>query len=196
MTTKWWIFRLTLLVGLLLRGFRCMGIDLAPDFYGVQTGGGMGAVTVGAGWAYGAKDRWETEVFAGIIPKYDSSSAKGILTVKENFRPWRIAAPKGFSFEPLTASIYFTSVLSNKFWAKQPSRYPSGYYIPPTKFRANIALGQRVNYEPERKWLGISRISAYYELGTCDIYLLNAFGNKYLKPGDWLQLCLGLRLWF
>ena len=169
-------------------------IDLIPDHFVMQSGGGMGIASVGTGWSYGSGKRWETDICIGLIPKYDSSSANAIISVKENFCPWKIRLNDKFNYEPLTASIYFTSIISNNFWAKQPDRYPSGYYILPTKFRINISLGQRINWSlPENK-SKIKSLTAFYELSTCDIYILSACGNKYLKPDDWLQLCIGLRI--
>lgn len=169
-------------------------IDLVPDHCILQSGGGMGIVSAGAGWAYGSRDRWETDVLIGLIPKYDSSSAKAVMTLKENFTPWKIRLNDKFNLGPLTAGLYVTSVLSDKFWVRQPGRYPSGYYIPPTKLRLNISLGQRISWTPPREKSKIKSLTAFYELSTCDIYLLSAYGNKALKPHDWLQLSLGLRV--
>ncbi|MCS2917690.1 hypothetical protein NXW71_04920 [Parabacteroides merdae] len=37
-------------------------------------------------------------------------------------------------------------------------------------------------------------ISFFYELSTCDLYLINKIGNGYLKPKDYLSLSFGLKL--
>jgi len=159
----------------------------------LQVGGGMGIVSVGTGWSYGQKQNWETDLYIGLIPKYDSNTAKFTVAIKENFIPWKISVCKRISIEPLTASVYITSVLNNSFWTKQPGKYPQSYYRLPTKLRFNISIGQRLVWKQSEKCKLFDSISAYYEIGTCDIYMLSAFGNKYLKPDDWLFLCLGLR---
>lgn len=188
------IFRTLLVLGLLAVRLSSFAMNLAPDCISLQSGGGMGIATVGTGWSYGKNKRFETELFVGLIPKYDSSQAKAIITIKENLVPWNMALKERLFLEPLTVSIYFTSILNNKFWAKQPDRYPSGYYGLPTKIRTNIALGQRLSYVPRKKLSFTESITAYYELSTCDIYVASAFGNKYIKPYNSLQICIGLKL--
>ena len=93
-------------------------------------------------------------------------------------------------------SLYFTTVLSDKFWMKQPSRYQPGYYRLPTQVRANLSIGQRVSYKIPSEHLVVKAVSVFYELATCDIYLLSAFGNSSLSAADWLMLTLGIKLNF
>lgn len=194
---KWWsseFFRVTVVAVMLMIRIWTHALNLCPHTITVQCGGGMGLPAIGAGWHYGRSNNFETEVMVGLIPKYDSSNAKATLALKENFVPWHINLGSGFIVEPLTTSFYVTTILSNKFWVKQPSRYQPGYYGLPTKIRMNLCLGQRIVYTiPHKEWF-VKGVTAFYELGTCDIYLLSAFGNKYLKPYDWLQLCLGVKL--
>lgn len=161
----------------------------------LQSGGGMGVVSVGTGWRYGSKNRWETDIIAGFVPKYDSNSAKLVVALKENFAPWAIAINKHISFTPLTASLYFTTIVSKHFWASQPDRYPSGYYGLSTKIRANISFGERIEWcFPSSAH--IRSAGVFYEIGTCDIYALSAFGNSSLAVADWLQLCIGMLITF
>lgn len=194
---RWLNFRLifTVLVITLLPG-TAQSINLRPDAVTLQFGGGMGLPSVGVDWKYGAGQRFETELGVGLIPKYDSSCAKASFTIKENFVPWHIDLSSRFNLEPLSVSLYFTTVLSGKFWMKQPSRYQPGYYRLPTQVRANLSIGQRVSYKIPSEHLVVKAVSAFYELATCDIYLLSAFGNSSLSPADWLMLTLGIKLNF
>ena len=47
-----------------------------PSYSKIQMYGDMGLVSVGIGWDYGRRRQWETDVFIGIIPKYNSDNAK------------------------------------------------------------------------------------------------------------------------
>jgi hypothetical protein len=38
------------------------------------------------------------------------------------------------------------------------------------------------------------QVSLFYELSTCDLYLVSAATNSYLKPKDYLSLSFGLKL--
>ncbi len=194
MNMKWSGFKVILLI--LFFNFQSLSaVNLAPHHVSLQSGGGMGVVSVGTGWCYGAKDRWETDIIAGLVPKYDSNSAKLVVALKENFAPWAIAINKHISLTPLTASLYFTTIVSKHFWASQPDRYPSGYYGLTTKIRANISFGERIEWcFPSSAH--IRSAGVFYEIGTCDIYALSAFDNSALAVADWLQLCIGMLITF
>lgn len=176
--------------------YRMMAVDLRPAHISCQSGGGMGAISVGTGWQYGSHLRWETDLFIGLVPKYDSGSAKVSFALKENFVPWHIRLNHNFTLEPLTSSLYFTTLVSSKVWAHLPERYSKGYYILPTKIRANISLGQRMKWNIPKESSILESITAYYEIGTCDIYVFSAAGNSRIKFHDLLQLCVGMRINF
>lgn len=168
---------------------------LIPSHSKIQFAGEMGLLSIGTGWDYGKKNQWETDVFLGFLPKYDSNQVKITFTLKQNYIPWSIDLKKGFSLEPFTCGFYFNTLFNGQFWTREPERYPHGYYGFSSKIRANIFLGQRITYniDPERRYTA-KEISFYYELSTNDIYLLSAIGNKYLRPRDYLRLSLGLIL--
>lgn len=169
---------------------------LIPSHAVLQSGGGMGIVSAGTGWSYGKGDKWETDISVGIVPKYDSNSCKAVLALKENFVPWNFRINDRFSFQPLTASLYFTTIASSRFWLKQPDRYAAGYYLLPTKIRTNISIGERFTWH-FRGYRGRRQsLTAFYEFGSCDIYVLSAFGNSSLRVSDILQLTIGLRFNF
>ena len=168
---------------------------LIPTHTKVQFAGNMGLLSFGTGWDYGKKNQWETDVFLGFIPKYDSKRTKVTMTLKQNYMPWSLYLGRGFSTEPLTCGIYFNTVFGNEFWVHEPDRYPKGYYGFSSKIRSHIFLGQRLTYDidPQRRYTAKS-ITFFYELSTCDLYLISAATNSYLRPRDYLSLSFGLKL--
>lgn len=168
---------------------------LIPTHTKVQFAGNMGLLSFGTGWDYGKKNQWETDVFLGFIPKYDSKRTKVTMTLKQNYIPWSLNLGRGFSTEPLTCGIYFNTVFGNEFWVHEPDRYPKGYYGFSSKLRSHIFLGQRLTYDidPQRRYTAKS-ITFFYELSTCDLYLISAATNSYLRPRDYLSLSFGLKL--
>ena len=168
---------------------------LIPTHTKVQFAGNMGLLSFGTGWDYGKKNQWETDVFLGFIPKYDSKRTKVTMTLKQNYMSWSLNLGRGFSTEPLTCGIYFNTVFGNEFWVHEPDRYPKGYYGFSSKIRSHIFLGQRLTYDidPQRRYTAKS-ITFFYELSTCDLYLISAATNSYLRPRDYLSLSFGLKL--
>jgi len=176
-----------------VEGYRNMWESLMPTYTKIQYDGGMGLINAGFGWSYGKKDQWETDIFFGIIPKYSSDNAKITFTLKQNYIPWRKKLNDSFTFEPLECGLYFNTVFSDEFWTKEPDRYPKGYYNISTRVRTHVFIGQRLRFNiPDKKRLFARSITAFYEISSCDFYIISAFTN-HLNPDDYLRLSFGLK---
>ena len=177
--------------------------SLIPTHFVVQNAGNMGVLSAGIGWSYGKRRQWETDLLFGYIPKHDASRGKLTTTLKGNFIPWDIdlthishKIPEGrWIFKPLTASVYLNTVYGHEFWKSQPGRYPDKYYqFMSTKFRLNVAFGQRITFViPESKRRRNSRMSLFYEVGTCDLYLRSLIQGSDVKLKDILGLSIGVK---
>ena len=180
--------------------------SLIPTQFVIQNAGNIGLLSAGIGWDY-AHHHLETQLLFGFIPKHQSTRAKATMTVKENYIPWSIALTgpqtssgkmmkQGWSFNPLTVSLYVNTVFGHEFWRGQPRRYPSRYYeFMSTEYRVNLALGQRFTWQiPEQRRKRASSVSLFYEVSTCDIYI----GSKIIDHGipfkDLFGLSLGVKL--
>lgn len=169
---------------------------LIPTHTKIQFAGNMGLISFGTGWDYGKQNQWETDVFFGVLPKYQSDHTKLTFTLKQNYIPWSFQIKESrFSAEPLTCGMYFNTVFGNEFWVNEPERYPKGYYGFSSKVRIHVFLGQRFTYDidPRRRFTA-KAITLFYEVSTCDLYVVSAFTNKYLKPKDYLSLSFGVKL--
>ena len=176
-----------------VEGYRILWESLMPTYTKLQYAGGMGLFNAGFGWSYGKNDQWETDVFFGIIPKYSSDNAKMTFTLKQNYIPWRKKLNDSFTFEPLECGLYFNTVFSDEFWTKEPDRYPKGYYNFSTRVRTHAFIGQRLRFNiPDKKRLFARSITAFYEISSCDLYIVSAFTN-HLNPDDYLRLSFGLK---
>lgn len=162
----------------------------------VQFAGGIGLFSIGWGWDYGKNRQWETDMLLGYVPKYSAKHGMITFTLKQNYIPWSIPFDNSsISFEPLTCGLYLNSALNGKFWTKEPSRYPRGYYGFSTKLRPFIFIGEKLTYymKPGIRHKQHKSISFYYELGTCDVYLVTAVKNSSIKLHDIIKLSFGLK---
>ena len=169
---------------------------LIPDHYKWQFAGSIGVVSLGTGWTYGKKQQWETDLFLGFLPKFESDRHKVVFTVKQSYVPWRLRVKESpWVVQPLSCSFFLSSVLNEKFWTREPDRYPKGYYGFSTRIRANLSLGQRIMFDiPDvSDWL-VQEVSLYYELGACDTDLCTFFGDRTIKFKDILSLAIGLKV--
>jgi hypothetical protein len=179
---------------------------LIPTQFVIQNAGNMGLLSAGIGWDY-ARHHLETHLMFGIIPKHQSTRAKVTMTLKENFIPWSIALTEpqlssgsllkhGWSFNPLTASLYVNTVFGHEFWSRQPQRYPSRYYeFMSTEFRMNLALGQRLTWQiPDQRRRHSKSVSLFYEVSTCDIYIRSKIIDHGIPLKDLFGLSLGVKI--
>jgi len=170
----------------------------------IQNAGNMGIVSAGLGWSYGKRHQWECDLMLGYIPMHDSNRGKLTSTIKANYMPWEITLnPNGnwnkkgrWSFELLSTSLYINTVYGHEFWRSQPGRYPDKYYeFMSTKFRMNVAIGQRLTYEiPQHKRQHHKRITLFYEVGTCDLYIRSMFQTS-IPLKDILGLSFGAKFY-
>ena len=64
-----------------------------------------------------------------------------------------------------------------------------------TKFRLNVAFGQRIMFQiPESKRKRHNRIALYYEVGTCDLYIRAMFQSS-VPLKDILGLSIGMKFY-
>ena len=175
--------------------YRSAWESLIPTHFKLQYAGGMGLLSAGIGWDYGKRAQWETDLLVGFIPRYSSEHFKMTMTLKQTYIPWSISLSKRYSLEPLECGVYFNTVFSDDFWTEEPDRYPKGYYGFSTRIRSHAFVGQRLKIEiPEKKRISSKSITLFYEISTCDLYVVSAIQNSYLKPDDYLRLSFGLKL--
>lgn len=167
---------------------------LIPEQVKFQFAGSMGMISLGPGWVYGKKSRWETDLFVGFIPKIGNMNGHITATLKQTYTPFRIKLNNDFIYEPLTTGIYVNKIFGPYFWRKLPDKYPNKYYFWATNTRFNIFLGQAISFKMRKE--SNPNWSFFYEVNTNDLYLLSAIGNKMIKVEDIINISFGLRYRF
>lgn len=160
----------------------------------LQTAGGAGVVSGGVGFV-AARDRLETDILVGYVPEKLAGSALSIATAKVLYSPYTVPLSEKFQLRPLTVGMYL-SYTHGTINDEEPFQYTKGYYWFSTDTRVGILLGGRLSYLAPRATPGRTRrISAYYELGTNDLYLASYVPNiKAMNFTDILTLGLGVKL--
>lgn len=167
-------------------------LKMIPEVLTLQYAGGIGMLSAGVGWAYGPSDNWQTDLLIGFIPHRYYHPNYWTLTLRELYSPWRIHIGSDWSVRPVFFSLGINSILHNEFWSKQPTRYPSGYYIFPSKIRLRIGIGQRISFTIPRPRRHLGRkISLYWELSTCDLYIRQKIKSSAVPFHSILSLAIG-----
>ncbi len=166
---------------------------LKPTHIKWQYAGGMGVSSFGVGWDYGKRKQWETDFLIGYLPARYADDFKLTFTVKQNYIPWSITVKDRWVIEPFYTGLYLTTITGDEFWKKEPGRYPNSYYNVCTKVRPYIFIGQRVGLDLPHPVL--RNISAFYEISTCEMYLISKVTNKALTLKDILRFSFGLKFY-
>lgn len=170
---------------------------MIPRMTTVQFAGNMGFASLGLGWKYGRRVQMESSVLVGIVPKHDSNRAKLTMTLKQNVVPFHLEPHEKVHFVPITLGGYVNMVFGDEFWTNQPDRYPSGYYWFSTRFRFNLCVGQRIEFNiyDSRIENFHRNVGVFYEFSINDLYMIEAIKNqRHLKLKDYLTLSLGITL--
>lgn len=171
---------------------------LVPNQQIIQFAGSIGMFSLGTGWHYGRRDQLETELLFGYLPHKNGSEHHYTLTLKQRYIPWHIPLShqsQRWVLEPLTCGGFVNTIFGEGFWRHEPSKYTKGYYGFNTKLRYNIFIGQRIKYNiPHRHRIFNKSITAYYELSTCDLYVVSAVPNRRISLTDILSLAVGLKM--
>lgn len=166
---------------------------LIPNLFTLQYAGDIGMISAGIGWDYGPKDKWETHFLIGYLPPRRKYQHYWTFTLRETFCPWKINFGDRWGITPLSVSLSVNSVANGDFWSSEPDRYPKGYYGFSSRIRFHLGLGQRFNINiPEEKRFLSRRLSVYYEVSTCDLYIRQKALNSSIPLKDILVLGVGM----
>ena len=170
------------------------GERLIPTHAKVQYAGGMGVMSFGAGWDYGRRCRWETDVMVGFLPRAYADKFHMTFTLRQNYIPWSIRCGGGrFSVEPFACGAYLNFISGERFWMREPARYPGeGYYGFTSRLRIHLYVGQRFTYYLKNDSL-LRHITLYYELSANDLDIVAKCGNKSLDLSEIVYFSVGIK---
>ncbi len=166
-----------------------------PRHLVLQTGGGLGMVAAGAGYAF-AKNRLETDILLGYVPKKYAGSTLSLASLKFMYSPFSLPVGEKFRVLPLTVGAYF-SYTHGTINDELKGQYSSDYYWFSTDTRYGLLAGSRITFlaAPVAATGQPRKLSAFYELGSNDLYMASYLTNNKggLRFGQILTLALGVK---
>jgi hypothetical protein len=167
-----------------------------PEYTKWQFAGAIGFISGGVGYVH-SKEKMETELMLGFLPKSIGGDHLTSLTVKTNFLPWKVPLKENkWDLIPLQLGGYLSYTFGSEFDTFLPEQYPSGYYWWPSSLRLGMFAGSRIRYYTgaESK---LGPIDVYYELGTYDLKLISYVLNvESLSVFDMLNISFGVKVEF
>ncbi|MDO7877185.1 hypothetical protein Q5H93_20735 [Hymenobacter sp. ASUV-10] len=168
---------------------------LLPHHVIGQFAGGQGMATVGLG--YTSRRRLDLDLLAGYVPRRYSITPMGIFTAKATYSPWLVSLGQSrWQLRPLSAGGMLSYTASKGFNKTWDDKYSTGYYWWSAHTRIGGFVGGRLAYRLSNQSGRPARfISAYYELGTNDLYLVSIWHNiGHLPLRSILTLGVGVKV--
>lgn len=167
---------------------------MIPTHIKLQYAGGMGLLSAGIGWDYGRKNRWETDVMVGLLPKSYSDRFHMTFTLRQNYIPWSVNITPQLALEPFACGVYGNIITGERFWLKEPERYPGAksYYNFSSRLRFHLYIGQRLTLFMSEESM-LKALSLYYELSMNDLMLISRINNRTLKLSDVVHFSIGVK---
>ena len=169
---------------------------LIPNLFTLQYAGDIGLISAGLGWDYGRSNQWETHLLVGFLPKRFQYHHYWTLTLRQTYAPWNLhftCLNQRWSVKPLFVNLSLNSILHGAFWTSEPDRYPHGYYGFSSRLRFHLGIGQRFSFHiPEQKRFLSRKVSVYYEISTCDLYVRQKAISHSIPLKDILAIGVGV----
>ncbi len=166
-----------------------------PDHIKVQYAGGMGFISIGAG--YNTKNqKLEGDLSYGYLPKSVGGIRIHSISGKVTWIPINSVSIKKYQVEPLMTGLIVNYSFGKQYFSFDPPYYPYRYYSFPTAIHSAIFLGSRVGVNfPTNTF--VRRLSLYYEILSFDREIISLASNpKSLQITDIVTLSLGVKVNF
>ncbi|MBN2818548.1 MAG: hypothetical protein JXP36_06245 [Bacteroidales bacterium] len=157
-----------------------------PDHYMVQYAGGIGFLSIGAG--YNLWDWYEPTLLIGYVNETFGNSSKAVttLSIKNSFILFRKYLPEPVK---LRGGISVNTGYTNNTFRRLPPHYPEKYYFQNKVFLSPF-LGGEWQFKFNRKHLKTGGL--FFEFNTRDAYLLECLRTDYVKFHKIWNLGLGI----
>ena len=161
---------------------------LLPDHLKLQYAGGIGFVSVGAGYT-NKKNKLEGDLYYGYLPRSVGGVRIHSVSAKFIWIPFHLSIKNRHKIDPLMTGIIVNYNFGKQYFGFEPENYPYSYYSFPTAFNTAVLVGSRIAFSKPR------RLSIYYEIIGFDRDILNLANNpKSLNLPDIINLSLGIRI--
>ena len=166
-----------------------------PDHIKVQYAGGMGFISIGAGYST-KNQKLEGDLYYGYLPESIGGVSIHSISGKVAWIPIHSVSIKKYQVEPLMTGLIVNYNFGKQYFSFDPPYYPYRYYSFPTAIHSALFLGSRIGYNfPTQSY--VKRISVYYEILSFDREILSFVSNtKSLKITDIVTLALGVKINF
>lgn len=162
-----------------------------------QYAGGIGFVSLGAEWAYGRHDMFETDLLAGYLPPFSTGRGKLTLTLRQSFAPFELPLHGPVCCQPFALSLYANAISGHEFWMAKPKRYPRKYYGFSSGLRLGLSAGQRIKLRlPRERWKALDSVMLYYDFNACDIDIVTCICDSRISVWDIVNISFGVKLRF
>ncbi len=165
-----------------------------PKYIKLQYAGGIGIITVGAGYTF-FKNRLDVSLFYGYIPKLSFDNELHSISLQVTGKLLKYNLTEDIQILPLNIGWYAHHTFGSEFWLTLPDRYSSGYYWWSPGRNAGIFIGGEIKTKFLANKTPASGTSFYVRMGSHGLYLASKWGNSSIPFTDILELGFGIAIY-
>lgn len=167
------------------------GDGLLPEYIKIQFAGGIGAISLGAGYD-SRNTKLEGDFIYGYVPKKIGGITIHTISSKITWFPIKKIDLKTVAIKPLSVGLLVNYTFGKQYFLFSPEKYPYNYYDHPTAIHLGSFVGGQVKMNLPNKHL--KRLAFYYEIVTYDVELISYISNtKSLRLTDIFNIGLGIK---
>jgi len=165
-----------------------------PDYVKLQFAGGIGFLSVGAGYTF-FKDKLDVSLFYGYIPKYFTVDDLHSISLQFTGKLLKYKLSDNIEVLPLNFGVFTHHTFGSEFWVRLGDKYPKGYYWWYPAINVGLFIGAEIKTKLFANKTPASGTAFYIRIGTRGLYLASKANNSTIPVKDIVELGFGIAVY-
>lgn len=167
---------------------------LLPDYVKLQFAGGIGFLSIGAGYTF-FKQKLDVSYFYSYIPKKVSIDDLHSVSLQLTAKLLQIKITEKITFLPINFGWFIHHSFGEEYWIKLPSHYPKDYYWWSPGRNSGVFIGGEIKTKLLSNKTPASGTAFYFRIGSRGLYIASKFKNSSIPYSEIIELGFGVAVY-
>lgn len=168
--------------------------NLLPDYVKMQFAGGIGFISIGAGYDF-LNQKLDITYFYGYVPKFVSVDDLHSVSLQLTAKLFRIKINENIQLMPFNFGWFIHHTFGNEYWIKLPEHYPESYYWWSPGRNSGLFVGGELKTKFLSSKTPTSGTAFYVRVGSRGLYIASKFGNSSIPLTDIIEVGFGVAIY-
>ena len=168
--------------------------SLLPDYVKLQFAGGIGFMSIGAGYTF-FNNKLDISLFYGYIPVKYSVDDLHSISLQFTGKLLKFHLTKSINILPLNIGFFTHHTFGSEYWVRLTDKYPKGYYWWYPAINAGLFVGAEIKTKLFANNTPASGTAFYIRIGTRGLYLASKVNNSTIPVKDIVELGFGVAIY-